>query len=172
MRLAARSRAALVVSACALLGAAATTMRPSSPEQARFGPRPPVPRRSAPAVAERAVAPRRDPFAGGVDPAPPPVPRSAPAFRPLPPLPRAVPLLAPTGGHAAPGPAARVTAIVTGAHPSAIVETDGGSVLVTPGSRLRDEEVLEIDGDGVRLASGVLLPLRTPEPHAPLRSVR
>ena len=60
---------------------------------------------------------------------------------------------------------ARVTAVVTGAHPFALVEDAGTTRLVTVGDRIAGELIAAIDGRGVRLANGRLLavaPAATP----------
>lgn len=111
-----------------------------------------------------AVVPRRDPFAG--TPVSPRFasgtsssPRSAPfglggavslsAIPALPRIPVAPPILT----------APRVTAIVTGARPFALVE-DGGLIrILTVGDRLWADRIVAIDIDGVHLAHGTTLPV-------------
>jgi len=58
----------------------------------------------------------------------------------------------------------RVTAIATGALPTAIVESGGSSHLVTVGDLLDGSEIAAIDRSSITLASGRHLPL---EPAAP-----
>lgn len=60
---------------------------------------------------------------------------------------------------------ARVTAVVTGAHPFALAEDAGTTRLVTVGDRIAGDSIAAIDGRGVRLANGRLLavaPAATP----------
>jgi hypothetical protein len=53
--------------------------------------------------------------------------------------------------------AARVTAVVTGAHPFAMVETGGVHELKGLGDRIAGSPVVAIDLDGIRLKNGVRL---------------
>lgn len=110
------------------------------------------------------VVPHRDPFAGGMPAAvhiatappiaaPPPFPVIPPSLGPLPPN---------AGARGAPfpfSPAERVSAVVTGARPFALI--DGGSTtqLVTVGDRYAGERIVAIDTGGVHLQSGITLPV-------------
>ena len=139
-----------------------------------------------------AVPPRRDPFAGdpvvsrsGFASSSPAAPIAAsPAMPPLPPipagagLPAAVGPLPPNDGASnTPFPAdstppggetARVTAVVTGAHPYALVD-DGTMHLVTLGDRVAGDTVFAITSDGVRLQHGRLLHVSTATPPTATR---
>jgi hypothetical protein len=52
---------------------------------------------------------------------------------------------------------ARVTAVVTGAHPFALVEDAGATRLVTVGDRIAGDAIAAITAGGVRLANGSVL---------------
>jgi hypothetical protein len=56
-------------------------------------------------------------------------------------------------------PMMRVTAVVTGAHPFALVDEAGTTRLVTVGDRLAGEAIAAITAGGVRLAHGSVLPV-------------
>jgi hypothetical protein len=94
-----------------------------------------------------------------VDPAtrpavtPPPLLAIPPALGPLPPNAGArdglFPLL----------PVEHVTAIVTGAHPFALVDDGSTTNLVTLGDRYHDERIVAIDSGGVHLESGTTVPV-------------
>ena len=124
-----------------------------------------------------AVLPRRDPFAGDAPvvassaaahaagiPSLPALPALPAALRPLPPnagagngpSPFAAPLVA--------APAARVTAVVTGAHPFALVEDAGSTRLVTVGDRISGDTIAAITADGIRLARGTVLAVAPASP--------
>lgn len=171
MALGVRSRVLLVLAALALLAAAAAAV----PKAPVASPALPLPAVATPHATGRVGRPRlvahRDPFAGGIEASPTPgVP--SPLRPPLPPPPAALPILPPNDALRSVAPPSQVTAIVTGPRPSALVETGSGTVLVVPGSRLGEEDVVAIDLEGVRLGSGALLPLRTPAPEASPRAVR
>lgn len=108
------------------------------------------------------VVPRRDPFAGGMratvePPAPPAMmqpqfPVIPPALGPLPPNAGARDGLFPIS------PAEHVSAIVTGAHPFALVDDGSTTRLVTVGDRYDNETIVAIDTGGVHLEGGATLP--------------
>ena len=64
-------------------------------------------------------------------------------------------------------PPARVTALITGTHPFALIDEGGTTRLVTLGDRIGDDAVTAISGTGVRLANGRLLPLAPDPPSLP-----
>lgn len=64
---------------------------------------------------------------------------------------------APQSPFALDAPSVRVTAVVTGAHPFALVDEGGTTRLVTVGDRVTGDVVAAINGDGVRLAHGAVL---------------
>lgn len=113
------------------------------------------------ATHDAATLPHRDPFAGGVPLA---KPAGSPALPALPRIPAAVGAL-PANLRA--GGDARVTAIVTGAHPSALVEAGDTVRLLVPGDAFRDDRVVTIDGAGVHLAHGGTLRV-TPAASLPI----
>lgn len=106
--------------------------------------------------------PHRDPFAGGA-----PLAKTAarPALPQLPAIPAAIGALPPN--LRASSTAVRVTAIVTGAHASALVEEGDTVRLVAPGDAFNDDRVAAIDGEGVHLARGGTLRV-TPAISLPL----
>jgi hypothetical protein len=69
-----------------------------------------------------------------------------------------VPTPPPFGVDAAP----RVTAIVSGTHPVAIVEVNAHARLVTPGARIAGRTIVAIDADGILLDDGSALQLASP----------
>lgn len=151
----------------ALVGAVATMpleVRSAAGEVVAAAPR--VLPRPAP-TAFVAVAPRRDPFVGGTAAAP----RSAAAAGPavaakLPPMPVLPALPVVPAIIAAP----RVTAIVTGARPSALVEEGGLARVVAVGDVLSGDRIVAIDTDGVHLARGTMLTVApTAASHAGVR---
>jgi hypothetical protein len=108
------------------------------------------------------VVPHRDPFADGIPAAAepparpavaqPPFPAIAPALGPLPPNAGARDGLFPFS------PAEHVSAIVTGAHPFALVDDGSTTHLVTVGDRYDNEKIVAIDAGGVHLEGGTTLP--------------
>ncbi|HTD36019.1 MAG TPA: hypothetical protein VK669_00790 [Candidatus Limnocylindrales bacterium] len=147
---------------------------------------------ATPAAAPRAlivVVPRRDPFAGappadarrGSAVATPAMSSAAPERsgdmpERIMPLPSSLGPLPPNAGAGeaarpfaipAPAPAqrppARVTAVITGTHPFALIDEGGTTRLVTLGDRIGEDAVAAISGTGVRLANGRTLPL-APDP--------
>jgi hypothetical protein len=129
-----------------------------------------VPARASASPEARAVvvAPRRDPFAGapvaetpGSSPA---APRESAARMPS--VPAAIGPLPPNagagGGPFPPTPAMRVTAIMTGAHPFALVDDGGTTRIVTTGDEFGGASIAAIRTDGVHLASGAIVPLAAP----------
>lgn len=131
------------------------------------------------------VMPRRDPFAGGDAPAahtgaPSPALQtttatsanlampSIPAIPALPAIPAALRPLPPNAGAGdgafpfATAPRATtavVTAVVTGAHPFALVDEGGITRVLTIGDRIGGDPITAIGADGVRLTGGTLLPV-------------
>ena len=107
----------------------------------------------SPATLPATVEPAGDAFAPRalVDDQPPPVrlPAALPVLRA--PRPAAV-----AERRAAPP---RVTAVATGAEPSAVVDIDGVPRIVNPGDALDGSTVAAIDDDAVLLADGRRLPL-------------
>jgi hypothetical protein len=180
-----RARTALALAAAGSLAAAlATAPRPAhgaaaSPRGAAEAQRRPAFAGVAPQThAFAVVLPHRDPFAypplearahGGADTssgAPPGARASAsaddtfghvasgvqaPAIRPLP----------PNAGAPAPpfAASARVTAIVSGTHPVALVTDGGAARVVTIGDALDGTRVVAIGARGVQLAGGTVLTL-------------
>jgi hypothetical protein len=152
----ARSRAALV--GAALLAFAAAVTR--DPIAARSAPptlvrAPHVPLPSPPPFV--AVLPHRDPFDG--EPQPIGTPHGTPAAMPA--IPATIGLLPPNAAVAGGTPAPRVTAIVSGAHPYALVETTGRTRVVTIGERVAGASIVAIGIDGVRLSDGKTLTIGT-----------
>lgn len=124
------------------------------------------------ATAATAVVARRDPFDGGEPAGGAAAVAATPSGdvpRPLPPNRGAQDL--PSGLPLGP-PQARVTAVATGAHPSALLEEAGQVRLVTVGDRVGAASVSRIDAGGVHLSDGSVLALqpdaststRTPPP--------
>lgn len=64
-------------------------------------------------------------------------------------------------------PPARVTALITGTHPFALIDEGGTTRLVTLGDRIGEDAVTAISGVGVRLANGRTLPLAPDPPSLP-----
>lgn len=88
------------------------------------------------------------PFAG----APIPGLRIPAALRPLPPNAGAMNAPPPFGAQTA-----RVTAVVTGAHPYALVDDAGTTRIVTVGDNIASDAITAITAGGVRLANGRML---------------
>jgi hypothetical protein len=117
------------------------------------------------------VPPRRDPFAGGDIPpalpgsAPPQAQPGMPAIPPLPQIPAALRSLPPNAAAAdaafpfatSPRTTAAVTAVITGAHPFALVDDGGTTRVLTIGDRISGDPIVAIDANGVRLSSGTTL---------------
>ena len=125
-----------------------------------------VPERTSPAPEPRAVIvePRRDPFTGApvAAAAPGPAMPREPAAR-MPSVPAAIGPLPPNAG-AGSGPfplatALRVTAVMTGAHPFALVDEGGTTRILTIGDAFGGAVIAAIRVDGVHLASGAIVPL-------------
>ncbi len=129
-----------------------------TPEQPSTGPKP------------RAVivAPRRDPFAGASGAqrgdSGPATPREPAAG--IPSVPAAIGPLPPNAGAASgPFPLAsslRVTAVMTGAHPFALVDEGGTTRIVTTGDEFGGAVIASIRLDGVHLGTGAVVPLAMP----------
>ncbi|MGD1066971.1 MAG: hypothetical protein ABR975_09160 [Vulcanimicrobiaceae bacterium] len=106
------------------------------------------------------LRPRRDPFAGDEEPsASSPSPAPASSLPAIPAVPAALPILPPNA--AAPNATVRVAAIVTGAHPFALITDERGPHLLARGDRIAGSVVATIDGTGVMLVDGSRLPLRS-----------
>jgi hypothetical protein len=128
------------------------------------------------------VLPRRDPFAGE----PPAAQRSigegtpsglaAPRIPVVPEIPAAIRPLPPNAGAAGfalPFTAGtRVTAVVTGSRPFALVDEGGTSRVVTIGDHVDGNAIAAITPDGVRLSTGATIPIAAPSsaPPTPTRS--
>jgi hypothetical protein len=163
LALAPRNRAALSALALAAFAGAfiATPLaaRSSDVEHAATAPpATPLPEPSVVAI----IVPRRDPFAGGVpEPRAAATPNASAALAAVPSIPAALGVLPPNAG--ANGivlpfsSAARVTAIVTGPHPFALVDEGGATRVVGTGERIAGEAIAAIGIDGVRLANGTTL---------------
>ncbi len=172
-----RSRAALAaggIAAFALAFATTPLVAPSAAAPPLADAAPPL---AAPApAAPPAELPRRDPFAGPPDPPasrpPAPVPAAIPTLPPLPAFPGAIGPLPPNagalggplpaGGHGA-AAGARVTAVVTGPHPYALIEDSSGTRVVAPGDTVAGERVTAIDAAGVHLTHGAALSVDSPD---------
>ena len=109
------------------------------------------------------IFPRRDPFAGA-----PPLRHAAAlntkiaaALLPVPSIPSALMALPPNAGAAGTPvslpTAARVTAIISGRKPLALVDRAGTSDIIRVGDRLDGDVVVAIDSSGVHLARGTTL---------------
>ena len=114
------------------------------------------------------VVPRRDPFAGGVaEPRAAATPQVSAVLAAVPPIPATLGVLPPNAGAGGtmlpPASAARVTAIVTGPHPFALVDEGGATRVVGTGERIAGETIAAIGLDGVRLANGTMLHVAPPE---------
>ena len=174
-----RSRTVLAALSLASFGGAFALMPLGARGAAGDGPAAVILATPAPPVQrEAAVVPSRDPFAGP-DPAKSAAPSSTLAALPSVPGPLP-PNLGAQGGQVPgpPPPLARVTAIATGAHPSALVEEAGNVRLIGLGDKLAGASVDAIDASGVHLSDHTTLgldgaPARapaalTPVPVAPL----
>lgn len=153
-----RSRGALVAGALLAFAAAyATTPIVARSAAAPLIPVPSLAPASPLATPLALVLPRRDPFAGesrGSDASP------SPALSGLPAIPALIGALPPNPGAAGlPPPAVRVTAIVSGSRPYALVDENGTTRIVAAGDRLDGEPIKAIGQDGIRLAHGALLPI-------------
>jgi hypothetical protein len=142
--------------------------------EAVVAPTPRGPVATAPPTPQAVVAPQRDPFAGG-----PPDAKTASRpsqaavpVPPLPPIPATIGPLPANDGAAGEPPlqtTPRVTALVAGAHPYALVDENGRTRIVAPGDRLGGDRVVAIDVTGVHLAHATL-PL-APRPLVRTQSV-
>ena len=155
-----RSRTVLAALSLASFGGAFALMPLGARGAAGDGPAAVILATPAPPVQrEAAVVPSRDPFAGP-DPAKSAAPSSAIAALPSVPGPLP-PNLGAQGGQVPgpPPPLARVTAIATGAHPSALVEEAGNVRLIGLGDKLAGASVDAIDASGVHLSDHTTLGL-------------
>jgi hypothetical protein len=162
------SRVVLGAAALAAFSAAyVTTPIVARSQSASLADHPPVRVSAEPEPRAVIVAPRRDPFAGapvaeaGGDAATP----REPAAR-MPSVPAAIGPLPPNagagGGPFPLAPPLRVTAIMTGAHPFALVDEGGTTRILTTGDEFGGAVIAAIRFDGVHLASGAIVPLATP----------
>jgi hypothetical protein len=172
------SRAALAAAAFLCFGGAfvTTPIAARGAASALSPARTPSPRDEPPPIA--GVTPKRDPFAGE----PPATPRAAQPVAPASSLrsfalavPPGVTALPPNAGAGSmPSPfgapavrAARVTAVVGGTHPYALLDDAGAIRIVTTGDRIDGDTIVAIDADRIRLAHGaalVLTPSSMPSP--------
>jgi hypothetical protein len=175
------SRVALGAAALAAFSAAyVTTPIVARSQSGSLANHAPAPASAAPEARAVIVAPRRDPFAGapvaegGQSAATPREPASR-----MPSVPAAIGPLPPNAG-AGTGqiPLAsplRVTAVMTGAHPFALVDEGGTTRILTTGDEFGGGIIAAIRVDGVHLASGTIVPLATlaspqsPPPEAHVR---
>ncbi len=150
----------LLFGAAALLCYAAAILLAPSGARSQFNARTRIADIAEPRVepAPPAVAPEGDAFAprATVDDNPPPALPVAPPRLPQLPAPRVAPPLAPAVVPS------HVAAIVTGTHPTAIVDSAEGSKLVSVGDGLDGSTVIEITNDAVVLANGKRLILEPP----------
>jgi hypothetical protein len=174
-----RSRAALAVAAFgSFAGAYVTTpiapgtAKPAGPLVQPLATPPPTPTPST------VVIPHRDPFAGEPTPETAPRPVSAEPTTSTGALPRTLLPLPPNAGAppeafslgsppqppppttpSAPTIPVRVTAVITGAHPYALIDEGETTRLVTLGDRVADDSVAAISSLGIRLSNGRAVPL-------------
>ncbi len=195
LRLGPRKRAALATAGLTAFALAyATTPLVASDDTAILPAETTVPFAATPTVAPLAVVlPHRDPFAGMPEAQPstapsapsttmpmvPPPPTLPPL--PIPPLPAlppgavgelpsgAIGPLPPNIGAGVglpPTDGVRVTALITGARASAIVEDRNGTRVVAVGDLVAGDRVTAIDAAGVHLARGTVHPLSPAGPSA------
>ncbi len=166
------SRAAVACVALLAFGGAFFTM-PSTAQ--RWAVPTPIAVATIPGQARRrfaTVEPRRDPFAGGLPGADQRTTPTASVALPPPQIPAMLSPLPPNPG--APGgllpftPAERVSAVVTGAHPVALIDDGATTHLVSVGDRYDGQRVVAIDADGVHLENGATLAVTMHSP--PMRS--
>jgi hypothetical protein len=152
-----RDRAILAALGVASLVAAVAVI-PHDAGRASSVPAPAQLAAGAPSSAPASVwtAPKRNPFAG--DPASIASPSQANAVLAPTNSPLAVVTPPPIGAEAA----ERVTAIVSGAHPAAIVEVNAHARVVTPGDRIAGRTIVAIDAGGVLFDDGSALELAPP----------
>jgi hypothetical protein len=152
-----RSRGALIAGALlAFAGAYATTPIVARSAAAPLAAFPSLAPSSPLATPFAPVVPQRDPFAR----------EPAPAAAAVPAIPRAIGALPPNPGAPAlvPAPAVRVTAIVSGRRPYALVDESGAARIVSVGDALAGERIEAIGSDGIRLAHGTTLTISPPSP--------
>ncbi len=147
----------LLFGAAALLCYGAAIVLAPSGARSQFNTRTRVAGVAEPRVdpAPPAVTPEGDAFAprAPVDDDPPPALPAVPPHLPQLPLPRVAAPLAPAVVPS------HVAAIVTGTHPTAIVDSAEGSKLVSAGDGLDGSSIIEITNDAVVLANGKRLTL-------------
>jgi hypothetical protein len=161
LRLSPRKRGALATAGLTAFALAyATTPLVASDDTTTLPAETALPFAATPTVAPLAVvSPRRDPFAGMPEAQPSAAPTTPPTTIPtLPPLPALPPNIG-AGFGPPPTDAVRVTALITGAHPSAIVEDRHGTRVVAVGDLVAGDRVIAIDAAGVRLARGTVYSL-------------
>jgi hypothetical protein len=161
-----RSRGLLAGGALLALAAAYAT----TPIVARSaaGPLPAIPSVAPRPAAEARLAvvlPRRDPFTAE----PEATAQRAPEVAALARIPAAINALPPNPGAAAllPPTALRVTAIISGRRPYALVEEDGGTRMVSVGDLLHGERVVAIAADEIRLTHDAILRIAPSTPTSP-----
>src|SRR5260370_6865222 len=162
------SRVALGGAALAAFPAAyVTTPIVARSQSGTLADHPPSRESAAPEPRAAIVAPRRDPFAGAplADASAGPATPSEPATR-MPSVPAAIGPLPPNAGAGSgPFPLApplRVTAIMTGAHPFALVDEGGTTRILTIGDEFGGAVIAAIRLNAVHLPSGPTLPPATP----------
>ncbi|HEX3468904.1 MAG TPA: hypothetical protein VHT05_12575 [Candidatus Elarobacter sp.] len=113
------------------------------------------------------IMPRRDPFAAPVATTVSHSESSEPQPL-LPPFPAALKALPPNAGAGtapfSPASAQHVTAVVTGAHPVALVDDGTTTRVVAPGDLVDGARVARIDATGVHLDAGTTLAAAAPIP--------
>ena len=174
--LAPRSRALLAAAALASFAAAFATTPIVARGAGNIAPLDPSHVATLPAPTPLlVVVPRRDPFAGGADgpPASAPTPDVADARARLA-MPNVMLPVPPSLGTPVFQPVAtsRVTAIVTGGHPTALVDENGSARIIAVGDLFAGARVVHIDLNGVRLTNGATLAVAaadaTPPPSLPV----
>jgi len=155
----ARSKRALLAVAALLCYVAAIVLAPSNvrsqldprPHEALLDPQPPFVAPPAP------VAPQRDAFAPRATVADDAASAAPVLSVPALPLPARLPVAIAPPPRPISSP--RLTAIVTGTEPAAVIEVGSEAQLVTIGDPLEASTITTIDDDGIGLANGHRLPL-------------
>lgn len=119
------------------------------------------------------ILPRRDPFTGDPPAAHPISPPTAlmssmtstPSTSEIPAAIRPLPPNAGAAGSALPfAVPPRITAVVTGAHPLALLDEGGTARVVTVGDRIDGAGILAVTAAGVKLSDGTMLMIATTPP--------
>jgi hypothetical protein len=163
-----RSRGMLVAGALLAFAAAyATTPIVARSAAAPLVPVPSLAPSSPLATPLALVIPRRDPFSR--EPGAAAAPSRSPALSGLPAIPALIGALPPNPSAVAliPPPAVRVTAIVSGSRPYALVDENGSARIVAAGDSLGGQQIKAIRPEGIRLAHGALLPIAPAPSDAP-----